>query len=152
MTLIKSIIAHWTVVMTQQPQGSFGMQGQNNNARVNGNGRGQEGPNGTNGTGSGDDSEPSPEELDAARTREITQKAVSAIMLLLLKWFKLSRESQSCCCRDSITDVSYADILKFEYLAQLLLDCNYMPLVLKLFLHQDVQQVIESRADRIENR
>lgn len=80
--------------MTQQPQGSFGMQGQNN-ARPNGNGRGQEGPNGTNGTGSGDDSEPSPEELDAARTREITQKAVSAIMLLLLKWFKLSRESSN---------------------------------------------------------
>lgn len=47
---------------------------------------------------------------------------------------------------------SRADVLKFEYLAQLLLDCNYMPLVLKLFLHQDVQQVIESKADRIENR
>ncbi|KAH8765060.1 required for hyphal anastomosis [Diaporthe sp. PMI_573] len=132
MTLIKSIIAHWTVVMTQQPQGSFGMQGQNN-GRVNGNGRGQDGSNGANGAGSGDDSELSPEELDAARTREITQKAVSAIMLLLLKWFKLSH------------------ILKFEYLSQLLLDCNYMPLVLKLFLHQDVQQVIESKADRIEN-
>ncbi|KKY35553.1 putative required for hyphal anastomosis [Diaporthe ampelina] len=112
MTLIKSIIAHWTVVMTQQPQGSFGVQGQNN-GRVNGNVRGQDGPNGTNGAGSGDDGEPSPEELDAARTREITQKAVSAIMLLLLKWFKLS--------------------------------------LLKLFLHQDVQQVIESKADRIEN-
>lgn len=151
MTLIKSIIAHWTVVMTQQPQGSFGMQGQNN-GRVNGNGRGQDGSNGTNGAGSGDDSEPSPEELDAARTREITQKAVSAIMLLLLKWFKLSRESHSCCYKVVVTNVSYADVLKFEYLSQLLLDCNYMPLVLKLFLHQDVQQVIESKADRIENR
>lgn len=104
MTLIKSIIAHWTVVMTQQPQGSFGVQGQNN-GRVNGNVRGQDGPNGTNGAGSGDDGEPSPEELDAARTREITQKAVSAIMLLLLKWFKLSRESHNCCCKTFVTNV-----------------------------------------------
>lgn len=127
------------------------MQGQNN-GRVNGNGRGQDGSNGTNGTGSGDDSDPSPEELDAARTREITQKAVSAIMLLLLKWFKLSRESHSCCFKVYVTNLSHVDVLKFEYLAQLLLDCNYMPLVLKLFLHQDVQQVIESKADRIENR
>lgn len=27
-----------------------------------------------------------------------------------------------------------------------------MPLVLKLFIHQDVQQVVESKTDRIENR
>lgn len=39
-----------------------------------------------------DNTEPSPEELDAARTREITAKAVSAIMLLILKWLKLSRK------------------------------------------------------------
>lgn len=44
------------------------------------------------------------------------------------------------------------DVLKFEFLTQLLLDCNYMPLVLKLFLHQDVQQVVENRTDRLENR
>lgn len=73
-------------------------------------------------------------------------------MLLLLKWFKLSREYHSCCLKVYVTNVSHADVLKFEYLAQLLLDCNYMPLVLKLFLHQDVQQVIENKADRIENR
>lgn len=73
-------------------------------------------------------------------------------MLLLLKWFKLSRESHDCCCKVLVANLSLADVLKFEYLAQLLLDCNYMPLVLKLFLHQDVQQVIESKADRIENR
>lgn len=73
-------------------------------------------------------------------------------MLLLLKWFKLSRESYSCCFKVYLTNFSHVDVLKFEYLAQLLLDCNYMPLVLKLFLHQDVQQVIESKADRIENR
>lgn len=34
------------------------------------------------------------EEVDVARHREITSKAVSAILLLLLKWFKASRTSQ----------------------------------------------------------
>lgn len=34
----------------------------------------------------------SPEEIDQARTREITAKAMTAILLLLLKWLRLSRE------------------------------------------------------------
>lgn len=33
------------------------------------------------------------EDLDALRTREITAKAVSGILLTLLKWFKVSRMS-----------------------------------------------------------
>jgi hypothetical protein len=45
-----------------------------------------------------------------------------------------------------------ADVLKFEYFTQLLLDSNYVPLVLKLFAHQDVQQVVDSKMDRVENR
>lgn len=32
------------------------------------------------------------EELNALRTREITSKAVSGALLMLLKWFKISRE------------------------------------------------------------
>lgn len=36
----------------------------------------------------------SPEEVDAARTREITAKAMSGILLLLLKWLRLSRKLQ----------------------------------------------------------
>ncbi|KAG5915647.1 hypothetical protein E4U42_007957, partial [Claviceps africana] len=43
-------------------------------------------------------------------------------------------------------------VLKFEYFTQLLLDSNYVPLVLKLFAHQDVQQVVDSKMDRAENR
>lgn len=35
----------------------------------------------------------SPEEMDAARTREITSKAMTGILLLLLKWLRLSRKS-----------------------------------------------------------
>lgn len=34
---------------------------------------------------------PSKEEVDMARHREITSKAVSAILVLVLKWFKASR-------------------------------------------------------------
>ena len=45
-----------------------------------------------------------------------------------------------------------ADILKFEYLTQLLLDSNYLPLVLKLFAHQEIDKVVESRTDRDEMR
>ena len=34
---------------------------------------------------------PSLDEIDVTRHREITSKAVSAILLLVLKWFKVSR-------------------------------------------------------------
>ncbi|CAN8095320.1 unnamed protein product [Discula destructiva] len=126
MCLIKGILAHYTVLLSQQPPAApFGpAPGANVRANV---------VNTNNTAANQDASEPTPEELDATRTREITAKAVSGIMLLLLKWLKLSH------------------ILKFEFLTQLLLDCNYMPLVLKLFLHQDVQQVVENKTDRIEN-
>ncbi|KAJ3561626.1 hypothetical protein NPX13_g8870 [Xylaria arbuscula] len=67
------------------------------------------------------------------RNMEIESKASTAIILLLLKWLKLSH------------------VLKFEYLTQLLLDSNYLPLVLKLFAHQDIQQVVDSKADHLEH-
>ncbi|TGJ87916.1 hypothetical protein E0Z10_g806 [Xylaria hypoxylon] len=67
------------------------------------------------------------------RNMEIEAKASTAIILLLLKWLKISHT------------------LKFEYLTQLLLDSNYLPLVLKLFAHQDIQQVVDSKADHIEH-
>ncbi|CAK7267097.1 Factor arrest protein 11 [Sporothrix epigloea] len=73
------------------------------------------------------------EELDAARTREISAKAVSGILLLLVKWLKVSH------------------VLKSEYLTQLLLDCNYVPLLLKWWAHQDVQQLIDAKTDRVES-
>ncbi|KAI0875556.1 hypothetical protein GGS24DRAFT_289620 [Hypoxylon argillaceum] len=69
----------------------------------------------------------------AGRSMEIEGKASTATILLLLKWLKISH------------------ILKFEYLTQLLLDSNYLPLVLKLFAHQDIQQVVDSKADHIEH-
>jgi len=37
-------------------------------------------------------SPPTLEEIDVTRHREIMSKAISAILLLLMKWFKVSRE------------------------------------------------------------
>ncbi|KAL4995866.1 hypothetical protein BDV10DRAFT_196392 [Aspergillus recurvatus] len=72
------------------------------------------------------------DELDNIRVREITGKAISGSLLLLLKWFKRSH------------------ILKFEYMTQLLLDSNYLPLILKMFAHQEVDQAVAQRTDRDE--
>lgn len=85
MCLIKGILAHYTVLLSQQPPAPpFGaMPGAN--GRVNGAS--------ANSSANMDSPDPSPEELDSTRTREITAKAVSGIMLLLLKWLKLSRKS-----------------------------------------------------------
>lgn len=85
MCLIKGILAHYTVLLSQQPPAPpFGaMPGAN--GRVNGTS--------ANSSTNIDNAEPSLEDVDTARTREITAKAVSGIMLLLLKWLKLSRES-----------------------------------------------------------
>ena len=101
--------------------------------------------------------EPSPEEIDAARTREITAKAMTGILVLLLKWLRISRKCTPSCSEIrgiplTISFFFHVDVLKFEYLTQLLLDSNYVPLVLKLFAHQDVQQVVDSKMDRVENR
>lgn len=46
-----------------------------------------------------------------------------------------------------ISDYS-PDILKYEYMTQLLLDANYLPLVLKLFAHQDVDKAVDQKNDR----
>ncbi|KAJ5887652.1 hypothetical protein N7495_007693 [Penicillium taxi] len=82
--------------------------------------------------GSSEFSDTSLEDLDNIRLREITSKAVSGTLLLLVKWFKRSH------------------ILKFEYMTQLLLDSNYLPLILKMFAHQDVDQVVAQKNDREE--
>ncbi|EIW76163.1 N1221-domain-containing protein [Coniophora puteana RWD-64-598 SS2] len=69
------------------------------------------------------------EEIDVIRHREITSKAVSAIVLLTLKWFKASH------------------VMKFHHLGQLLLDYNCLLLVLKMFGWQEVTASVVSKAD-----
>ncbi|KAF7548229.1 hypothetical protein G7046_g8750 [Stylonectria norvegica] len=132
--LLRPILLNVTAIISQQPPPMPpGMAGRGANPGPNGGpmaNKAQDMP-GQNGTR--ELPEPSPEEVDAARTREITSKAMTGILLLLLKWLRLSH------------------VLKFEYLTQLLLDSNYVPLVLKLFAHQDIQQVVDSKMDRVEN-
>lgn len=86
------------------------------------------------------------DELDDIRLREITGKAISGSLLLLLKWFKRSRELSY--LQVQHTQLTALDILKFEYMTQLLLDSNYMPLILKMFAHQDVDQAVAQKHDR----
>ncbi|KAH8105930.1 N1221-domain-containing protein [Cristinia sonorae] len=73
--------------------------------------------------------QPSLEETDVTRHREITSKAVSAILLLTLKWFKVSH------------------VMKFHHLGQILLDTNCLLLILKMFGLQEVSTTVVSKAD-----
>ncbi|KAH6655110.1 hypothetical protein BKA67DRAFT_559510 [Truncatella angustata] len=131
--LMRVVLANVTAFITMPQRGP---DVQSNNSRLNQNGvplfRSQDGG-GINGSGPQDSSEMSLEDLDQVRARELEGKAISGVLLLLLKWFKISH------------------VLKFEYLTQLLLDSNYIPLILKFFAHQDVQQVVDSRADRLDH-
>lgn len=70
------------------------------------------------------------EELDKQRSQEIAAKGLSAILLLLLKWFKVSH------------------ILQYEYMTQLLLDSNYVPLILKLWQTQEIGRACHFRLER----
>lgn len=76
---------------------------------------------------------PSLDEIDVTRHREITSKAVSAILLLVLKWFKVSH------------------VMKFHHLGQHLLDTNCLLLILKMFGLQEVTNSVVSKADSPEN-
>ncbi|KAK3709566.1 Factor arrest protein 11 [Vermiconidia calcicola] len=70
------------------------------------------------------------EELDRLRSQEIAAKAISGVLLLLLKWFKV------------------VHVLMFEYLTQLLVDSNYVPLVLKLWQTMEVGRACHYRLER----
>lgn len=64
--------------------------------------------------------------IDVSRHKEIIVKAVSAILLLLLKHFKLNH------------------IYQFEFMSQHLVFANCIPLVLK-FLNQNILAYIEAK-------
>jgi len=42
----------------------------------------------------------------------------------------------------------FLDILKFEYLTQLLVDANYIPMILKLLQTQEIERMVNYRSDR----
>ncbi|KAK7695945.1 hypothetical protein QCA50_000584 [Cerrena zonata] len=73
------------------------------------------------------------EEVDVLRHREITTKVVSAILLLTMKWFKVSHA------------------MKFHHLGQILLDTNCLLLILKMLGLQEISQTVVSKADSPDN-
>ena len=104
--LLKVVLANVTALVTQmngngQNGTSFGFAGQENTdtngqakAKTNINPGRQANGNMNGQIGGGDESLASAvEELNALRLREISTKAVSGVLLLLLKWFKICRRS-----------------------------------------------------------
>jgi len=83
--LLKSIMAIATNMINPQ---NGQQQGAQTGGRANG---GQQVNNGLNGPAKTDPGSPSDSDVDEARSREIAAKAVTGILILLLKWFKLSR-------------------------------------------------------------
>jgi len=104
--LLKVVLANVTALVTQtngngQNSTPFGFPGQENGetngqAKTKGNINPGRQPNGkvVDHDGNGDEAlDCAVEELNALRLREISSKAVSGVLLLLLKWFKISRRS-----------------------------------------------------------
>lgn len=130
--LMRVVLANVTAFITMPQRGPDGQPNQRFNQSGAPFSRSQDNI-GVNGASSQDAPDMSLDDVDQVRARELEGKALSGAILLLLKWFKVSH------------------ILKFEYLCQLLLDSNYIPLVLKFFAHQDVQQVVDSKTDRTDH-
>lgn len=90
--LIKAILGHVTALVTQS-SGANGLQsGFQFQENQNGTTSGRPDMNGVN----GHHNIATNEELDALRTQEILDKAVTGSLVLILKWFKLSREYTPC--------------------------------------------------------
>lgn len=105
--LLKVVLANVTALVTQmngngQNGTSFGFAGQENGdtngqsktkANINA-GRQPNGSVNEHGEGGDDNHALAVEELNSLRLREVSSKAVSGVLLLLLKWFKISRRSR----------------------------------------------------------
>lgn len=92
--LLKAILSNVTALITQ-PHFSQPHPGSNFHANVRANGpqgpRRQQEPANMSNNITVETSQLSADDLEALRSREITSKAVSGILLMLLKWFKVSR-------------------------------------------------------------
>ncbi|KAF2097517.1 N1221-domain-containing protein [Rhizodiscina lignyota] len=127
MVFLRVILSNVTALITQM-NGQNGLQsGFQFQEGQNGDSSKGDLANGTNGAHAAQPS--SMDELDTSRSHEITAKAVSGILIMLLKWFKISH------------------ILKFEYLTQLLVDANYIPMILKLMQSQEFERIVNYRCD-----
>ena len=83
------------------------------------------------------------------RTQEVLDKAISGVLMLVLKWFKVSRK-KSVCHPFGTTLITCADILKHEYITQLLVDSSYVPLILKLLQLQEIEKVVNFKCEQEE--
>ena len=92
--LLRPILVNVTAIVTQQQSAQVpnGMAGRGANPGLNGGHAAQRSPEAAGQIPHAEEPEPSPEEIDAARTREITPKAMTAILLLLLEWLRVSRK------------------------------------------------------------
>lgn len=109
--LLRPILANVTAIVTQQPaQMPPGMAGRGNapmTPGLNGGPAGQKPMDPAGMHPPPEAPELSPEDVDAARTREITAKAMTGILLLLLKWLRLSRKPEAFSGLGTITDMIY---------------------------------------------
>ncbi|KAF2033530.1 protein required for hyphal anastomosis [Setomelanomma holmii] len=127
--LIKAILAHVTALVTQS-SGANGLQsGFQFQDNSNGTTASRPDMNGLNGHSN---TIATNEELDAMRTQEVLDKAVTGTFVLILKWFKVSH------------------ILKFEYITQLLVDSSYVPLILKLLQLQEIEKIVNFKSEQEE--
>jgi hypothetical protein len=127
--LIKAILAHVTALVTQS-SGANGLQS-GFQFQDNQNGTTAQRPD-MNGMNGHNNIVATNEELDAMRTQEILDKAVTGTLVLILKWFKVSH------------------ILKFEYITQLLVDSSYVPLILKLLQLQEIEKIVNFKSEQEE--
>lgn len=127
--LIKAILAHVTALVTQS-SGANGLQS-GFQYQDNMNGSAAQRPE-TNGMNGHSNTPATNEELDAMRTQEVLDKAVTGTLMLILKWFKVSH------------------ILKFEYITQLLVDSSYVPLILKLLQLQEIEKIVNFKSEQEE--
>jgi hypothetical protein len=145
--LIKAILAHVTVLVTQASGSSSLQTGFQFQESQNGNGPAKPETNGINGRFAHISAN---EHIDNIRTQEVLDKAVSGTLILLLKWFKVSRQSSSfISVLFQLTDF-VQDILKFEYVTQLLVDSSYVPLILKLLQLQEIEKVVNFKCEQEE--
>ena len=86
------------------------------------------------------------EDLENTRLREILAKAISGSLFIMLKWFKVSRKKKLLIFTKLY--LTYLDILKFEFLTQLLLDCSYVPVLIKWYQLQNVEDTVAQQSDR----
>ena len=53
-------------------------------------------------------------------------------------------------CTNCSANCLSLDILKFEYITQLLIDSSYVPLILKLLQLQEVEKIVNFKSDQEE--